>query len=180
MSQNPPLHNGSRHRKALRTITALRCPKASQEQTTTRAEIRLAMLLLETWSSAGNQTSRMWSLMAIAHSSCSLRTPRFQATVPYAQRQEPCASTSSALVALDTISHCHTSAALLYISHAVHCSCMHMLYISPGKPYIHYISVDLPLKKHTLYACTYAAPTAAPACFGTHLKITGSGVSFHH
>ena len=59
-----------------------------------------------------------------------------------------------------------------------------MPYISSGKPYIHYISVDLPLKKHTLYAYAYAAPVATPvampACFGSHLKITGSGMSFHH
>ena len=36
-----------------------------------------------------------------------------------------------------------------------------MLYISSGKPYIHYISVDLPLKKHSLYAYAYAMPTTA-------------------
>ena len=33
-----------------------------------------------------------------------------------------------------------------------------MPYISSGKSYIHYISMDLPLKKHTLYTYTYAAP----------------------
>ena len=55
-----------------------------------------------------------------------------------------------------------------------------MPYISSGKPYIHYISVDLPLKKHTLYTYAYTAPAAAPVCFGSHLKITGFGVSFHH
>ena len=43
-----------------------------------------------------------------------------------------------------------------------------------------YISVDVPLSKHTLYAYAYATPAATPACFGSHLKITGSGVSFHH
>ena len=55
-----------------------------------------------------------------------------------------------------------------------------MPYISSGKPYIHYISVDLPLKKHTLYAFDHATPVAAPTCFGSHLKITRSSVSFHH
>ena len=55
-----------------------------------------------------------------------------------------------------------------------------MPYISSGKPYIHNISVDLPLKKHTLYSYAYAAPIATPACFGSHLKIIGFGVSFHH
>ena len=54
-----------------------------------------------------------------------------------------------------------------------------MPYISSDKPYIHYISVDLPLKKHTLYAYAYVALAAMPACFGSDLKITGSGVSFH-
>ena len=54
-----------------------------------------------------------------------------------------------------------------------------MRYISFGKPYSHYILVDLSLSKHTLYAYAYAMPTAAPAYFGSHLKITGFGVSFH-
>ena len=50
------------------------------------------------------------------------------------------------------------------------------LYNFSNKPYVYYISVDLPLNKHTLYA--YTATTFA--CFGSHLEITGYGVSFHH
>ena len=55
-----------------------------------------------------------------------------------------------------------------------------MPYISSGKPYVHYISADLPLSKHTFFAYAYATLVAMPSCFGSHLKITGFGVSFYH
>ena len=80
------LSDGSRHREALQTTAPSRCPKASQEQTATRTEIRSATLLLETWSSARNQTYRM----RISTASCSLPALRFLATVADAPRHEPC------------------------------------------------------------------------------------------
>ena len=100
-----PLGNGSRHYKAPWMIVPSWYPKALQGQTTIQSGVDLAILLLEMWSSTGNQKSGMWSSRVISHFSCLLHIQSFRLTVTQVQRHEFVGSALEVLTSINTLSH---------------------------------------------------------------------------